>query len=95
MIIVILYSQYPLLQNSIAENNILRIMKLSNQRGKDMNENSVFLKGIIIMFLTLFIVGFIMPEDGIVGGSIVFMGINYLIYIMIKLDKIRNRNIKD
>lgn len=52
-----------------------------------MNEKRIFFVGILIMFLTMIIVGSIMPEPEIMGGCIIFMGINYLIYVLIRLKR--------
>ncbi len=47
----------------------------------------VFLIGFAVWFVSVFITGWIMPIPEVMGGSIVFMGINYLCYTLVKLSE--------
>ncbi|TXT17555.1 MAG: hypothetical protein FD133_1317 [Erysipelotrichaceae bacterium] len=60
---------------------------LNEQGDMIMKAIKVFLIGFAVWFVSVFITGWIMPIPEVMGGSIVFMGINYLCYTLVKLSE--------
>jgi len=50
-----------------------------------------FLIGIVVWFIGMMFTGWIMPVPEVVGGSIVFMGINYLCYVLVRISNDSNK----
>lgn len=51
----------------------------------------VFLIGLVVWFVSLIITLLVFPIPEVIGGTIVFMGINHLCYTWLRSLKIRSR----